>query len=223
MRTQLVIFDNDGVLVDSEGLLKRAQIQAFAEDGFEVTERWINDNFMGRRAADNMLLFAEHFGEKPSDKFLPRYRELVGKLFEEELQMVKGVAPLLEKLTQANMATCIATSGDPTATKQKLELTGLKNHFTPEKVFSGEQVEHGKPAPDLFLFAAQNMGIEPENCVVVEDSHLGIKGAKAAGMRAIGFLGGSHVHPESGITEEKLRTAGADHVIYHHEELMEIL
>ena len=122
-------------------------------------------------------------------EFLPTYRERLFAAFDEELTAVPGVAEALDGVERLGLATCVASSGTHDKMARTLGRTGLLERFE-GRIFSATQVERGKPAPDLFLFAAASMGVEPSRCVVVEDSRAGVAAARAAGMRSVGFAGG---------------------------------
>jgi HAD superfamily hydrolase (TIGR01509 family) len=183
---ELVIFDCDGVLVDSERIAVKIDAQVFAELGLPLTEQEVVDRFVGR--SDTYIgtqLEADLGRPFPAgweEQFAPLYREA----FAAELQPVDGVIDALERIT---VATCIASSGSHEKMRYTLGLTGLYERFA-GRIFSVEEVERGKPAPDLFLHAAQRMDAMPERCAVVEDSHWGVEAARAAGMRAFGYAGG---------------------------------
>lgn len=184
----LVIFDCDGVLVDSEILSRRAMAAVLAEAGVPATVEMIA-GFTGMKQADIIAGVAAVTGVPVPDdvgaKFWPTMREI----FQEELTAVAGIADALADL---GLKRCVASSSLPERIRVSLGVTGLIHHFDDAAIFSSHQVRRGKPAPDLFLFAADRMGVDPAACVVVEDSAAGIEGAKAAGMRVIGFLGASH-------------------------------
>jgi len=224
MRTELIIFDNDGVLVDSEPLIKIAQVKAFGLYGAEITPEWSYVNLHGLRASDVILAVEKHTGVKiPADKMLADFKEILSQLIDEKLEATLGIKDNLEKLAQAKKPVCVATSGPLLETYHKLEATKLAPFFEKNCIFSGEQVPNGKPAPDLMLLAANNMDFAPENCVVIEDAPFGIMAAKAAGMYAIGYMGGGHVQHTEGLSADTLYKAGADIVINHHNELLNVI
>jgi HAD superfamily hydrolase (TIGR01509 family) len=125
------------------------------------------------------------------------------QLFTGQLQATAGLVSFLEQLTQER---CVASSSGLERIKFSLGLTGLSKYFPEEQIFSSSMVKRGKPAPDLFLHAAEKLDLEPENCVVIEDSPYGVEGAVAAGMQVIGFTGAGHSEPTH---EPRLRQAGA--------------
>lgn len=224
MKTKLVIFDNDGVLVDSEPLIKIAQIEAFASQGANITAEWSYVNLHGLRAADVIKAVENHTGVKvDSVACLARFKQVFDELIDSQLQPTPGIALELEKLRGMGVPMAVATSGPLEETYHKLKATGLDDYFGREAIFSGEQVPNGKPAPDLFLFAAKNMGFESVDCTVVEDAPFGILGAKAAGMHAIGYMGGGHVRFTHGLNAEALYKAGADIVVESHDALLTVM
>ncbi len=185
----LVIFDCDGVLVDSEVLAVEAFVAVLREAGLPATPAMIERCF-GMKQADILLAVSEQTGlDVPADvaaELWPATRAL----FERELRPMPGVAAFIDGL--GGRARCVASSSNPERIRLSLTLTGLADRFG-EAVFSSHQVARGKPAPDLFLFAAERMGVDPGRCLVIEDSTYGVQGARAAGMRAVGFVGGSHI------------------------------
>jgi HAD superfamily hydrolase (TIGR01509 family) len=200
----LVIFDCDGVLVDSETISCRTETEFLRALGHPIGFDEFCRRAVGRSRKDiNAML------EQLWDRVLPAdYGEHVRlatmAAFEQELHPVPGIADVLEQLDE--MPRCVASSSHPTRIARALELTGLDTFFGAH-VFSASEVAHGKPAPDLFLHAASRLGVEPTRCIVVEDSVPGVQAAKAAGMIALGFTAGGHCAPEHGAV---LRAAGAD-------------
>jgi HAD superfamily hydrolase (TIGR01509 family) len=129
---------------------------------------------------------AGHGGRSVTDDVGDRYRTLYRDAFEHELQRVDGVDEALAAIT---LPSCVASSSTVARLRHTLELTGLLARFE-GRIFSAEQVAHGKPAPDLFLFAASSLGVAPARCAVIEDSRYGVQAARAAGMRSFGYAGG---------------------------------
>ena len=184
----MIIFDCDGVLVDSEVLAVKAMCEVLNEAGVPVTEAMVGQCF-GMKQADILLKLAEETQTNIPDGVAERLWPATRRWFERELQPMPGVAAFL---AAHNGKRCVASSSNPDRIRVSLELTGLARYFG-EHVFSSHQVARGKPAPDLFLFAAANLNVHPERCIVIEDSVYGVQGAKAAGMTAFGFDGGSHI------------------------------
>jgi len=190
MHWDLVTFDCDGVLIDSELLSSRADRECLAECGIELSVDEIRDRYTGISFAGMVADLEARHGPLPAD-FADRHRTRLWPLFETELQAIPGVGAVLDSLT---CKICVASSGRPERLKHALSLVGLYDRFHPH-IFSATEVPRGKPAPDLFLYAAERMGVMPERCVVIEDSLPGVAAAVAAGMRVIGFVGASHCRP----------------------------
>ena len=205
MRFDLVIFDCDGVLIDSELLSVRADRECLAEDGIELSAEEILDRYTGISLAA-MLSDLEARHGRPLPDFAQRHRDRLRRLFEADLRPIPGVTDVLDSLA---CRVCVASSSTPERLRHALSLVGLFDRFDPN-VFSTAAVARGKPAPDLFLYAAARMGVAPQRCVVVEDSIPGVAAAVAAGMVAIGFAGGSHCRPGDAA---RLAEAGAAPVI----------
>jgi HAD superfamily hydrolase (TIGR01509 family) len=183
---ELVIFDCDGVLVDSEHIAIRVEATFLAELGWPLTEAEIIERFMGHtteymdEAIEGQL--GSRLPEDWKDQFHRRYREA----FAAELAPVDGILEVLDQLT---VPACVASSGSHDKLRFTLGHTGLYERFE-GRIFSGYEVANNKPAPDLFLYAAARMGAEPARCAVIEDSRPGLQAARAAGMRAFGYAGG---------------------------------
>ena len=183
---ELVIFDCDGVLVDSERIAVRVEAELLAELGWPLSQAEIVERFMGRTTEYMDEAIEAQLGSRlPGDwrdQFQRRYREA----FAAELVPVDGV---LDALDQIAVPTCVASSGSHDKLRFTLGHTGLYERFE-GRIFSGYEVANGKPAPDLFLHAAARMGAGPARCAVVEDSLYGVLAARAAGMRVFGYAGG---------------------------------
>jgi HAD superfamily hydrolase (TIGR01509 family) len=183
---ELVIFDCDGVLVDSERLAVRVESDYLTELGWPLSQAEIVERFMGRTDQYMFEAIEAQLGSRLprnwKDQFERRYREA----YAAELAPVDGVLGALDQLT---IPTCVASGGSHDKLRFTLGHTGLYERFE-GRIFSGYEVANGKPAPDLFLHAAASMGAEPARCAVVEDSHYGVLAARAAGMRVFGYAGG---------------------------------
>jgi HAD superfamily hydrolase (TIGR01509 family) len=186
--TALVIFDCDGVLVDSEPIALRLLLETLAEAGLPLDAGEASRRFLGRSLASTRELIARDFGVALTDAALAEMRRRLYAAFRAELAPVPGIAETLDALP---CAYCVASSSQPERISLSLEVTGLLPRFD-GRIFSATMVARGKPAPDLFLFAAGSLGYPPAACLVVEDSPAGIEAAKAAGMKVIAFTGGSH-------------------------------
>jgi HAD superfamily hydrolase (TIGR01509 family) len=187
----LVIFDCDGVLVDSERLAVDIDRQILAEFGLHLSPEEVIRRFMGQTEGLRDRTIEQHIGRGLTAEERGRMDLMFEQLCVTDLRAVDGIAEALSEITQA---VCVASNSRPDGLRWKLELCGLLDRFD-GNVFSASQVQNGKPAPDLFLFAAQTMGVEPASCIVVEDSPSGVRAARAAGMRAFAYLGGM-VAPE---------------------------
>ena len=183
-RFDLVIFDCDGVLVDSERLAVRTEAQILSDLGWPLTEADIVERFVGRSAAHMQHEIERHLGRSIDwdAEFERRYRDV----FERELIAVPGIVEALDAIVTP---TCVASSGSQEKMRFTLGRTGLLDRFD-GRIFSVDQVARGKPAPDVFLFAADCMGAPPYRCAVVEDSVAGVTAGLAAGMAVFAFAGG---------------------------------
>ncbi|GHE86327.1 hydrolase [Streptomyces spiralis] len=189
MRYDLVIFDNDGVLVDSEPISNRLLAAYLTELGHPTSYEDSIRDYMGSAMHRVHDLVLERTGRRLPDDFDDVFHARVFAAFERELKPVAGVTGVLEKLTADGVPYCVASSGSHERIRVGHRTTGLDRWFEEERVFSSQDVGRGKPAPDLFLYAAGRMGVEPERCLVVEDSPLGVEAAVAAGMDVFGFTG----------------------------------
>ena len=182
----LIIFDCDGVLVDTERLGVKIDVEVLASLGWKLSESELVERFTGVSDADYRRAIEAQIGRPlPHDweaQIQPRYH----KVFSEQLTAVEGVVAALD---QIDVPTCVASSGTHEKMRFTLGLTGLYERFA-GRIYSATEVTSGKPAPDLFLHAARAMGVDPASCIVVEDSVNGVAAARAAGMHALGYAGG---------------------------------
>jgi HAD superfamily hydrolase (TIGR01509 family) len=183
---ELVIFDCDGVLIDSERLGVRVDVMALHELGWPLSEAEVIARFVGRSDRENQAAIEAHLGRRLPEGWAEQVEERYRQAYAAELTPVDGVLEALDRIT---LPSCVASSATHAHLRYTLGLTGLYERFA-GRVFSAEDVGRGKPAPDLFLHAAAQMGAEPTGCVVVEDSRPGVEAARAAGMRALAFAGG---------------------------------
>jgi HAD superfamily hydrolase (TIGR01509 family) len=209
---ELVIFDCDGVLVDSERIAVRLDAEILGEIGWQLTEAEIIERFMGRSDAYMRGEIEAAIGrplgpEWATEVLRPRY----GRAMEAELTAVDGVVGALDRISTP---TCVASSSTHDHLQFALGLTGLLDRFD-GRIFSATEVANGKPAPDLFLHAAATLGVPPDRCAVVEDSRYGVEAARAAGMRAFGYAGG--------LTPADRLAGPATTVFEHMHELPELL
>lgn len=187
----LVIFDCDGVLVDSEPISLSVTLETLAQIGCPLTEQEGYERLLGRSIGTISKVLAQDYGIALTAAHLDQLRTRLFDRFRNELRPIDGVGAAVKGL---GCPVCVASSSAPDRIAFSLTQTGLWDLFAPH-VFSATMVQRGKPAPDLFLYAAKQMGVAPEDCVVVEDSPAGIKSAQAAGMRVIAFFGGGHAGP----------------------------
>jgi HAD superfamily hydrolase (TIGR01509 family) len=216
MRFSLVIFDNDGVLVDSEILSARVEAEELARLGVPITTEDAMQLFLGRTQADMEAIIEREFGVKVPLGHTEKTTELLKQVYKDHLQPIAGVRELILGL---RVPYCVASNSPPAKLGLGLSLTNLFELLYPN-IFCSVLVGRGKPFPDLFLHAAKALNVDPSHTVVIEDSVAGVTAAKAAGMTAIGFIGGLHHGPPSA---ELLRAAGADEVVETMEEVASLL
>jgi HAD superfamily hydrolase (TIGR01509 family) len=183
---QLIIFDCDGVLVDSERLVVQVITRALAQLDWAITEAEVIERFMGRSHAFMIGEIEATLGRRLPAGWEDDLQRRYTQAFDADLTPVDGVVEALDRITTL---TCVASSGIHEKMRDTLGRTGLYQRFA-GRVFSASEVAHGKPAPDLFLYAAERLGIEPAVCAVIEDSRYGVEAARAAGMRVFGYAGG---------------------------------
>ena len=185
-RPELIIFDCDGVLVDSEPIANRVMAEAVTALGWPLTTEDCMVRFKGHHFDTVIAAVEARLGRPVPGVWVPDLRAATGAAFERELQSVPGVVEALDAVVESGTATCVASQGPPEKMAVSLGVTGLRACFE-GRIFSAYQVGRGKPHPDLFLFAARTMGVAPRACVVIEDSPLGVTAAAAAGMNVLGF------------------------------------
>jgi HAD superfamily hydrolase (TIGR01509 family) len=205
MRPHLIIFDCDGVLVDSELLSCRCLCEALAGCGIDVGLEETLDLFLGR-SLDAVLEHYQGLGRSIPRQFPAELMVKVQETFRSALCPIDGIGSVLEGL---KIPHCVASSSTLDRVSLSLSLTGLAGHFG-DRLYTAQMVDRGKPAPDLFLYAARRMQADPSRTLVIEDSVSGVRAAKAAGMTVWGFVGGSHYRSRDG--RASLRDAGADRV-----------
>lgn len=184
----LIIFDCDGVLVDSEPIAIRVLVEGLTALGQAIDEATAYERFLGRSLAAMQTILRDESGLVLSPDDLERMRLRLFEAYRRELRPIPGVVEVLDALAGRY---CVASSSQPERLRFSLEVTGLLPRFAPH-LFSAVMVAQGKPAPDLFLYVAEQMGVRPDDCLVIEDSPAGIEAAHRAGMRAFAFTGGGH-------------------------------
>jgi beta-phosphoglucomutase-like phosphatase (HAD superfamily) len=199
---QLVIFDCDGVLVDSEVISNRVLARLLTEEGVPLTLSETRRHYQGLLLDEILTRTEERFGHRLADDFLARFQAERNEEFTNELKPVAGAARMIRRVQAAGIPVCVASQGKLRKTRLTLGLTGLDELIPPDAVFSAYAVPHGKPHPDLFLHAAAEMGASPEKSVVIEDTPSGVTAGVAAGMRVLGFAADSDA--------TALRVAGAE-------------
>lgn len=212
----VIVFDCDGVLVDSEIIANRVLAALLSRHGYPITAMESVKKFAGGSIPGVIQQVIDEGYDLPDD-FEEQLRERDAKAFEAELKPVAGIQATLEQLIE--IPKCVASSGPPSKIQNNLKLTGLIKYLDPH-LYSGRSVPNPKPAPDLFYHVANRMGVDPSICTVIEDSPVGVLGAKRAGMRAFGFIGASHRTKDD---IDSLKAAGADLVFEDMTELPRLL
>jgi HAD superfamily hydrolase (TIGR01509 family) len=219
---RLVIFDFDGVIADSEIIALEELAAEMTARGAAIGYADAKERFLGASTREHMAFITEQNGTPCSTDFPDAWHARLYARFARELQAVPGAVATLDELDRLGLRYCIASGGAPARLQVALHSLGLTGHFG-ARVFSAEMVARGKPAPDLFVFAAAQMQVAPEACVVVEDATAGVRGACAAGMRVVGFTGGSHLTGNEAPHAAALQAAGAQVVVQSHAELRQLL
>jgi HAD superfamily hydrolase (TIGR01509 family) len=176
----LIIFDCDGVLVDSEPIANRIIVQCFQSEGFNVDLTFADKHFIGISTQDCIKYVELQFKRRVSQSFLRNYENLTKREIKRSLQAIPNIIGALELI---NYPKCIASGSTPEKIKLSLEVTNIYKYFG--SIFSATQVKKGKPHPDIFLYASKEMGFKPDHCIVVEDSDPGVQAALAAGMKPL--------------------------------------
>lgn len=203
----LIIFDCDGVLVDSEIISNQVFADYLSNHGLEITAQECIERFVGL-SMSTCKSMVEKDGYPMPDSFIDKIYEATMDALSRDLEPICGIHDALASVS-ATKSVCVASSGSPAKIDNSLTKAGLLDHFG-DFVYSANQVSNGKPAPDLFLFAASQMETSPERSIVIEDSRAGVQAGVAAGMTVVGFTGGSHIHPGHG---DALRSLGAYHIL----------
>lgn len=194
---ELVIFDCDGVLVDSEMLSQRVLLSMLKDLGVVVSNAYFLTHFLGFNFEHVTAKVYADFSVTLDEEFRDSYRTALINVFATELQQTEGLSAILAEL---NVKSCVATSGSPEKVKNSLHYTQLEHYFS-DQVFTSSEVKNGKPAPDLFLHAAKQMAVAPQHCLVIEDSNAGVSAALAANMHVIRYVGASHLKNSDNSTQ----------------------
>ncbi len=210
---ELVIFDCDGVLVDSEALALDVESAMLTAAGFPISADEIAGRFTGLSYGSMLAEIGRDAGRPVPEVLSQEIQRAVLDLFPAKLQAVPGIVDVLAGL---ELPRCVASSSDLDRIRLSLRVCEIEHHFPREAIFSAQMVRNGKPAPDLLLLAAERMGARPTDCVVVEDSPPGVAAARAAGMIVVGFVAGGHTRPG---LDDRLTEAGASAVFATSREL----
>lgn len=214
MPSDLVIFDCDGVLIDSEPVVNGVEAELLTALGFPLTPKEARGMFKEKTVGEVVTIVEEHIGRQVSHEWIYDWGMATALGLVHELRAVEGVRDIVETLVARQRAICVASQSPPARVALSLRLTGL-DHFFDNRVYTASMVTNPKPAPDLFLYAAQRCGIPPSACVVIEDSPTGVAAAVAAGMLAFGFAEREDAH--------RLAAAGATQVFHAMHELRPLL
>jgi HAD superfamily hydrolase (TIGR01509 family) len=207
---RLIIFDFDGVVADSERVANQVLAEGLSAIGMATTVEQSLQLYMGKRWRDCQAAIEERHGAPLPDGFIEQQRDMVISQLERGMTAVPGVEAFIDRF--AGTPRCIASSSTQEWIAAGLKHMGLAHRF--EHRFSGHDIERGKPHPDLFLLAASTLGVEPHECIVIEDSATGVTAGRAAGMLTIGLCAGGHIIDGHA---ERLTAAGADHVVGSYE------
>ena len=190
MAPRLVIFDCDGVLVDSEGISNAVLAEALSALGLAISGAEAHDAYRGMFLTEIAADAERRLGAPLPADFMEKFERDREEAFRASLQPVPGAASAVREVRELGCEVCVASQGRLSKTELTLSITGLRDLFGPDALFSAHSVVRGKPAPDLFLHAASSMGVQPDRCVVVEDTMIGVQAALTAGMRVIAYAPG---------------------------------
>ncbi|WP_430472660.1 HAD family hydrolase [Thalassospira lucentensis] len=211
-RCAVVLFDCDGVLVNSEPISLATLVDVLAHFGAPLTLQEVSDRFTGRSSAAPIDHILVETGKDVRAEFKPFFYEKLFARYDTELTKIREIDGVLDGLTKRKVAFCISSSSSVERLEKTMAVTGLGPWFE-DRIYSADFVKNGKPAPDLFLHAAADMGYSPKQAIVIEDSVAGVTAAIAAGMKCIGFVGGGHYAGDEVAAANRLYDAGADMVL----------
>ncbi|WP_336233527.1 HAD family hydrolase [Thalassospira sp. CH_XMU1458] len=209
---RVVLFDCDGVLVNSEPISLATLVDVLDHFNAPLSLRDVSDRFTGRSSSAPIEYIKTQTGCDVSAEFKPYYYKMLFDRYDRDLTKIEGIETVLTVLQARDIAFCISSSSSVERLEKTMQVTGLGPWFD-GRVYSADFVENGKPAPDLFLHAADAMGYVPGDAIVIEDSVAGVTAARAAGMKCIGFVGGGHYADDPQTASQRLYDAGADIVI----------
>jgi HAD superfamily hydrolase (TIGR01509 family) len=217
IKPELIIFDCDGTLTDSEALNNQATADLLAELGYpQYDYQFCLNELVGMTMTAVKAMVEEREGVKLPDDFIQRFINMVLQRMKNGLRPVPGAVEAVDTLS-AKYKTCVASNGERDNVIQSIKAIGVYGYFGEDRTFTKIQVPRGKPFPDLFLFAAQKMGIAPEKCLVIEDSLPGAQAGMAAGMQVIGITAVCH-EPE--VVAENMKKAGVATIFHTWAEIL---
>jgi HAD superfamily hydrolase (TIGR01509 family) len=218
---ELIIFDCDGVLIDSEMLVCSMVSEELTSLGYPISPEQVVRRYAGRPEREILADIAENWGQPVPPAYREAMTRRIHEAFTTELEAIPGVAATLARIT---IPICVASSSGPEKLKMGLKFVGLYDFFAPDRsapnIVSAAYVAHGKPSPDVFVYAAGTMRTPVQKCLVIEDSLPGVRAAASAGIRVFGFTGGSHCLPGHA---EQLMDAGAERVLSTMAELSDVV
>lgn len=213
-KASLVLFDCDGTIVDSETINAQAMSEILIKlEHKKYTTKYCLEKFIGCSAVEIIQTLEKLQINNPYQTLEQMHHRGI-KLARAHLKPISNAS---ETIRQIKIPKCIVSNGDRKTVLEFLKITQLSDYFKEHNVFTREQVSKPKPSPDLYLFAAEKLNIAPSNCLVIEDSIIGITAAKKAGMKVLGFTGANSFHENM---TAQIKDAGADHIIH---DLLEIL
>lgn len=223
MGLEAVIFDNDGVITDSEIVYGITLTDIAKLYGVNESVETISTLTAGRSIEKALSIIEETYGISLASNTKELWDEKAHVYFESNLKACNGMLDVLKVLSEDDsIKIAVASTSETYKIVMKHKSSGAREFFADDQLFSGEDVENHKPFPDVYLYAASGTGVNPVNCLAVEDSFSGVKAGKAAGMKVVGYLGASHIFDKAE-GAKKLKAAGADYIIEHASELLSII